>query len=197
MLLRRALRGLNILIGVVLVALAGVFYWYALRPLPKTSGSIAAPVEREVSIERDRLGVPHIRAATLTDAVFAQGFVTAQDRLWQMDMLRRVASGTLSEVTGPATLELDRQARRMRIWRIAREQEDRLDAESRRILAAFARGVNFYLETHVGNLPPGIHRSVLHAPAVDHQRLSAGYLADESNADRIVPERSDQSPNAG
>ena len=59
---------------------------------------------------RDNLGVPHIKAATIEDALFVQGYVTAQDRLWQMDILRRAAAGELSEVVGRATLEMDQRS---------------------------------------------------------------------------------------
>ena len=58
--------------------------------------------------------MPHIRAAGIEDAIFLQGYVTAQDRLWQMDALRRFAAGDLSEVIGKATLETDRETRRLR-----------------------------------------------------------------------------------
>ena len=99
--LNRVLRYLNWLVGVALVVVLGAVYWSVYRVLPKTSGEISAPVRAEASIVRDRLGVPHIRAANLEDALFLQGYATAQDRLWQMDALRRLAGGRLSEIIGP------------------------------------------------------------------------------------------------
>ncbi len=102
---------------------------------------------------RDSLGVPHIAAANWEDALFLQGFVTAQDRLWQMDALRRLAGGDLSEIIGPSTLELDRESRRLRMRRMAEEQTRTLPAADRAVLAAYARGVNYFIETHRGNLP--------------------------------------------
>ena len=71
-------------------------YWIAYRPLAQTSGQILAPVSARATVVRDALGVPHISAANWEDAIFLQGYVTAQDRLWQMDALRRLAAGELS-----------------------------------------------------------------------------------------------------
>ncbi len=103
-------------------------------------------------ISRDALGVPHIEAANWEDAIFLQGFVTAQDRMWQMDALRRLAAGELSEVVGKRALETDEESRRLRMRRMAELQERTLSAEDRQIFAAYARGVNYYLETQRGNL---------------------------------------------
>jgi len=128
-------------------------YWIAYRPLAQTSGQIEAPISTRATVVRDALGVPHIAAANWEDAVFLQGFVTAQDRLWQMDALRRLAAGELSELIGPRTLELDREARRLRMRRIAEEQYRTLPAADRAVLAAYARGVNYFIETHRGLLP--------------------------------------------
>jgi len=152
-LLKRLLRLLNAIIA--LAFLAGLFavYWYACRPLPRTSGTLSAPVSTRASITRDAAGVPHIRAGSIEDALFLQGFATAQDRLWQMDALRRAAAGRLSEVFGPATLAMDRDARRLRMERVADEQAAALTAAERAQFAAYARGVNFYIETHRSRLP--------------------------------------------
>jgi len=149
----RALKFINLSIAVLVVlGLAGV-YWFAYRPLPKTSGQIAAPISAQAAVDRDALGVPHISAARWEDAIFLQGYVTAQDRLWQMDALRRLAAGELSEVLGPSTLELDREARRLRLSRIAEQHVRALPAEDRAVIAAFARGVNYFIETQRGKLP--------------------------------------------
>ena len=133
--------------------LLGVIYWLAYRPLPQTSGQIGAPVSAQATIARDALGVPHIVAGQWEDAVFLQGYATAQDRLWQMDVLRRLAAGELSEVFGPATLELDRESRRLRMRRIAQEHAGTLPTADRAIFAAYARGVNYFIETHRNALP--------------------------------------------
>jgi penicillin amidase len=102
--------------------------------------------------------VPHINAAAWEDAIWLQGYVTAQDRIWQMDALRRLAGGELAEVLGrgnmDAILESDRDARRWGLPRIAEAQERNLTPETRKMIAAYARGVNDWLETHRGKLPP-------------------------------------------
>jgi penicillin amidase len=147
------LRAINLSIAVLLVGLAVGAYWIAWRPLPQASGEIAAPISMRATVSRDALGVPHISAAAWEDAIFLQGYVTAQDRMWQMDALRRLAAGELAEVVGPAALEQDRESRRLRLSRIAEAQAKSLPAETKTIFAAYARGVNYYLETHRGRLP--------------------------------------------
>ncbi len=147
------LRAINLSIAVLLVALVGAAYWLAWRPLPQTSGAIAAPISARATVARDALGVPHISAASWEDAIFLQGYVTAQDRMWQMDGLRRLAAGELAEVVGPSALDQDRESRRLRLSRIAEAQMKTLPPETRAIFAAYARGVNYYLETHRGRLP--------------------------------------------
>lgn len=128
-------------------------YWYVWRPLPKTSGKVYAPVNARAVVSRDALGVPHILAANQQDALFLQGFVTAQDRLFQMDAARRMAAGELAEVVGPGALASDREARRLRLARIAEDYAKNISPEDRAALAAYARGVNFYLEANRGRLP--------------------------------------------
>jgi penicillin amidase len=136
----------------VAAALIGV-YWFVWRPLPVTSGSLAAPIEAQATVTRDALGVPHISAASEQDALFLQGFVTAQDRLWQMDAIRRLAAGELAEIVGPGALNSDREARQMRMRRVAEEHYKAIPENDRAALAAYARGVNFFIETHRGRLP--------------------------------------------
>jgi penicillin amidase len=151
--LNRILRYLNLAILIVLLLAAIAVYWIAWRPLPQTSGFVTVPIGQRATVVRDALGVPHIAAATVEDALFLQGYVTAQDRLWQMDALRRFAAGQLAEVLGPQLLESDREARRFRMDRIAGDQAARLPAADRSVLAAYARGVNCFIETHRGRLP--------------------------------------------
>ena len=146
-------RAINLSIAVLFVALSGAVYWYAIRPLPETSGELTAPISAAATVSRDAIGVPHIQAANWQDAIFLQGYVTAQDRMWQMDALRRLAAGELAEVIGRQALESDEEARRLRLGRIAEETEKTMPARDREVMAAYARGVNFYLETHRGRLP--------------------------------------------
>src|ERR1700692_2904642 len=96
----RTVKTVNIAIAVLLAASLGLVYWYAWRPLPQRSGVIDAPVTAAATVSFDTHGEPHIRAASPEDAFFVQGYVTAQDRLFQMDALRRFASGALAEVLG-------------------------------------------------------------------------------------------------
>jgi penicillin amidase len=111
-LVRTILRLLLWIAGVVVVIVATAIWWYVYRPLPQLDGSVSLPgLMSEVSVERDNWGVPHIRAGSVEDLAEAQGYVMAQDRLWQMDLLRRAARGQLSEVLGPATLEIDKDFR--------------------------------------------------------------------------------------
>lgn len=137
----------------MLIVFLVVVYWVGYRPLPATSGEILAPVSGNATIERDARGVPHITAANWADAIFLQGYVTAGDRLWQMDALRRLAAGDLSEVVGPAALEADRDARRLRMRNAAESALRTLPPADRAVLAAYARGVNYYIETHRGRFP--------------------------------------------
>jgi len=83
----------------------------------------------------------------------AQGYVMAQDRLWQMDLLRRVARGQLSEILGPATLSIDKDFRTLGFSRAAARDVAQLDAESRKLMEAYARGVNAFIEEHQDRLP--------------------------------------------
>ena len=153
MIFRRALRYFNIAVVVALAAAGLAYYWFVERAAPQVSGTLQAPVSARAHVMRDALGVPHIAAATLEDALVLQGYVTAQDRLWQMDGLRRAAAGRLAEVFGPALLEMDRETRRFRLERIAERQEAELPADDRAALAAYARGVNAFIAAHRSRLP--------------------------------------------
>jgi penicillin G amidase len=149
----RLLRLLNLSIAVLLIALLAAGYWYAWRPLAQTSGEITAPISAEARIARDAQGTPHIQAASWQDAIFLEGYAMAQDRLWQMDGMRRRAAGELSEVVGAAAVESDQEARRMNLRQIAESQERALRPEERTVMAAFARGINYFIETHRDRLP--------------------------------------------
>lgn len=125
--------------------------------LPQIDGTIDVPgLSGDVEVIRDPWGVPHIYADNMDDLFFAQGFVQAQDRLWQMDMWRRQGEGRLSEIFGPEMLEHDRAARRFQYrgpWTDA--EFSSYHPEGRRILEAFAAGVNAYIDhaTAEGSLP--------------------------------------------
>ena len=147
----RTVRIINVSIAVVVLLLAVAVYWFAIRPLPKTSGEIQAPIKGAGTIRRDARGVPHVQASCWQDAIFLQGFVTAQDRLWQMDVLRRFGAGELAEVFGPAALREDERARRMRMREIAEQDVSRLRPEDRALMAEYARGVNYFIDRQRGH----------------------------------------------
>jgi penicillin G amidase len=132
--LNRLVRIANI--GVAVLALFVVLgvYWYAIRPLPKTSGEMTAPIGGPATVRRDTRGVPHIEAASWQDAIFLQGYVTAQDRLWQMDGLRRYSAGELAEIFGPALVPTDERSRRMRVRAIAQADTRHLSRSERAVL---------------------------------------------------------------
>jgi len=147
---RRFLRIVNTLIAIVCIVAAIGFYWGFYRALPKTSGSVTTLVTTPVEVSRDDLGIPHIRAKTLDDALFVQGYVTAEDRMFQMDAMRRLAAGDLSEVLGPATLESDRESRRLQLRHAAEQIYATLAEPDKNAMEAYARGVNAYIESHRG-----------------------------------------------
>jgi penicillin G amidase len=115
----------------------------ARRALPQEEGRLEVPGLRgNVEVRRDRWGVPHIRAGERWDLHFAQGFVHAQDRLWQMHFYQRVVSGRLSEFAGDDTLPVDRLLRTLGIRRAAEREEGELEPELRDLLERFCAGVN-------------------------------------------------------
>ena len=131
--------------------IAGVWwlYWIARSPVPQLDGSVSVPgISSKVRVVRDEQGVPTIEAATLEDLFFAQGYVTAQDRLWQMDILRRAAAGELSEVIGEDTVKMDREQRILGLRVAAEAAEKNISARDRAYFDAYARGVNAFLESH-------------------------------------------------
>ena len=123
--------------------------------LAQLDGRIALPgLADSVEIIRDRWGVPHIYARNIDDLFFAQGFVQAQDRLWQMEMYRRTFEGTLSEIMGPAYLTHDRLARLLQFRGPFDDREwTSYHPEGRRIFDAFAAGVNAYIAAAGDRLP--------------------------------------------
>ena len=152
-LVSRVVKAVNIAIALVLAAGLALVYWYVWRPLPERSGSIDAPLAARATVNFDTHGEPHIRAASVEDAFFVQGYVTAQDRLFQMDALRRFAGGSLAEVLGPRLLDSDRESRKLRLRRIAEDAYITLPAADRAAFAAYTRGVNQFIATHLNNLP--------------------------------------------
>src|SRR5208283_4109569 len=122
--MKRFLRHLFLWVFIVLLLTivgGGVWLrWRTRASLPVLDGAISAPgLLASVEVLRDARGVPHIRAQSVADAVFAQGYATAQDRLWQMDLSRRKAEGELSETFGDRTLSLDIESRTLGFPQVA------------------------------------------------------------------------------
>jgi penicillin amidase len=128
----------------LLIVVAGIAGWVTLRgSLAQLDGSHAtSALSAPVSIERDGLGVPTIKGSTRDDVAFGTGFVQAQDRYFQMDLLRRVAAGEMSELVGPGALELDRRNRPHRFRERARKAFNALPALQRRLIEHYTAGVN-------------------------------------------------------
>src|SRR5579862_3102694 len=149
--LRRLLVGAAIVL--LLVAFGG--YLYLRSSLPQADGHIAVRgITGSVTIARDADGVPLISAGDDEDAAFGLGFAHAQDRLFQMEMMRRYGAGRLSEIFGEPTLATDRQMRVLGTYRLAEAEVSQLSAPVRRGIEAYAAGVNAFLATRQGALPP-------------------------------------------
>lgn len=128
-------------------------YFLARSALPQLDGSVALPgIVAKVTVKRDGHGTPTIEASSLDDLFFAQGYVTAQDRLWQMDIMRRAAAGELSEIIGSDTVELDRGQRILGIQVAARSAEKNISPRDREYFDAYTRGVNAFMESHRDHL---------------------------------------------
>ncbi|MFM2093364.1 MAG: Acyl-homoserine lactone acylase QuiP precursor [Planctomycetota bacterium] len=123
------------------------------RRSPKCDGSVLAAVDSEVNIDRDRWGIPHIRGTSCRDLWFGFGYAMAQDRLFQLDYLRRKGMGRLSEILGREGLSLDLIARTVGLNRIAQAELAKLPPETRERLDDFARGINAWI-AQCGDLLP-------------------------------------------
>jgi penicillin G amidase len=158
------------------IALAVVLIWFyraSHTSLAQLDGVITTPgLQAPVSVLRDAHGVPHIAASSLDDLFFAQGYVTAQDRLWQMDMTRRAAAGEMAEILpassapaprvsrstsvvrqSPSWVQYDQQQRLLRLRAVADRVAAQLPDRDRKFFAAYASGVNAYINDHRDNLP--------------------------------------------
>ena len=147
-LLNRLILGLFLTSVVLGLLSAGLAWWVVFRPMPRTAGQArVSGLRQEVTVRRDSMGIPHITARSLADLYFAQGYVTAQDRLWQMDMIRRMAGGSLAEVAGESMLRSDNDKRILGVAGIARSAARELPEQERRLFEAYAAGVNAYITT--------------------------------------------------
>jgi penicillin amidase len=147
---------LLIILAAVLGVLGGAWWLkHAMRDsLPQLDGDIRLPgLSAPVTVHRDQHGVPHIEAATLDDLFEAQGYITAQDRLWQMDMARRMAAGEAAEVLGKRLVDHDRLERVLQMRATAERMAASLPEHDRHFFEDYARGVNEYIDSHRGHLP--------------------------------------------
>src|ERR1035441_7539959 len=151
----------SLIVLLVLVAVAGALWLRSaeMAALPTLDGELSLTISSgsglsaPVLVRRDAHGVPHIEAATQDDLFVAQGYVTAQDRLWQMDAFRRNANGELAELLGPSLVPRDRAQRGLAFLNTARRIYANLDPADRARLDDYARGVNLFIAQHQDSLP--------------------------------------------
>jgi penicillin G amidase len=156
--LSRVLYAIAALILLVVLAFVAGMLWLraaAKASLPQLDGDIhlSGAVSAPVTVRRDQHGVPHIEAASQTDLFVAQGYVTAQDRLWQMDLYRRNAAGELAEVLGGSLVAHDKAQRVLGFRRAAQRIYANLPADDKARLDAYARGVNLFIQQSGSTLP--------------------------------------------
>lgn len=143
----------SILAGVVVIALiaTGFVVYTVQRSFPQLDGEVAvAGLGDGVTVQRDALGIPTITAGTADDLFFAQGYVHAQDRFWEMDFRRHVTSGRLSELFGESQLATDSFLRTLGWRKVAEQEVEALDETTREYYESYADGVNAYLADHDG-----------------------------------------------
>jgi penicillin G amidase len=157
---RRLVVAAGVLLTLVVVAVVGFFLERShignqMRAnLPQLDGSqVVYGLAASVTVQRDAHGVPHIHAGSIDDLVFAQGYITAQDRLWQMEMLRRHAAGQLAEIIGRGMLEHDRLQRTLQLRAAADRAVAVMPADQRHWLEVYARGVNASIAEQHSHLP--------------------------------------------
>lgn len=141
-----------LILGILLSASAG--YYLLKRSLSPVSGRVTAPgLSAPVTVVRDTFGVPHFYANNLTDLGFAVGYVQAQDRLLQIDLSVHLVSGTLSEVIGEDTADLDFYHRTLGFRRWGARALEKLPPEDLALLQAYCKGYNQFVRTHANRLP--------------------------------------------
>jgi penicillin amidase len=182
---------IGICVSVVVILIAGVIigYYLVTRSFPKISGSQSVQeLAQEVKVCRDEYGVPHIIAQSEYDAFFTVGYTHAQDRLWQMDLIRRVGMGRLSEIFGEPALKLDKMFRTLGLWRHAQKLSQSIDEDTRKALQAYTDGVNQFITINAGKYP--IEFDMLNVEPepwrLEHSLLVSRLMAWELNYSRWV-----------
>jgi len=179
----RIWRSVIVLIVLLLAALLAAIWLHSIArsALPQLDGTISVPgLAAPVTVTRDNHGIPTIEADNLHDLFFAQGYVTAQDRLFQMDATRRYAAGELAEVVGESQLEHDRQQRILGMRQAALKMVELLSPAVRAQFEAYARGVNAFIESHRDRLPIEF-RILRYAPkpwTIEDSTLMGAYMVE-------------------
>lgn len=149
---KKTLISLFIVIVIAATASAGVVYYLLRSSLPDHSAAFTREMDEPVTVVRDERGVAHIRADTFPGLFFSQGYVHADERLWQMEFNRRVVQGRLSEILGEELVGTDRFLRKLGLSRVAQRVIDKTSAEGQAVMRHYARGVNARIAE--GRLPP-------------------------------------------
>ena len=151
---RRAWRIAALLLALLILGGALFVYWLVARAQPTLAGTLRLPgLTAPASVVRDASGIPHITARNAHDLYMVQGYVHAQDRLWQIDIFRRAGAGRLSELFGAQTLDADRSLRRLGLNRVAAASLAVSAPDARAALDAYAAGVNAFIDSHRDALP--------------------------------------------
>src|SRR5574341_762802 len=138
---------ITVLLAIIVVGSLYLYFWLK-NSVPVRQGSLVFNgIEKEVELTFDRMGIPQIWAETEHDGYFSLGYLHASDRMFQMDMARRVSQGRLSELLGAITLEMDKKQRQIGHNRLAKGALSQLDEHNRLRLQAYADGVNSYRKT--------------------------------------------------
>lgn len=148
------LKKIGIVLLIVLVVVFALSFWFIIRPWPQMDGTLKIPgLKAKVTILMDKWGTPNIYAQNEHDLFMAQGFLHAQNRMWQMELNRAQGNGRLSSLLGKKVINSDIYLRSFGLRRVAERTWNKLDEDTRRILLAYAAGVNAYLDMHQNNLP--------------------------------------------
>ena len=183
----------GVLAGILVLATAAAFFlvWTVQRSFPQTSGSLALKgLQAQVTVQRDDRGIPTVTADSTHDLFFAQGFVHAQDRFWEMDFRRHVTSGRVAELFGSSQAGTDAFLRTLDWHGIAQQEVDAMDATTRGYYQAYADGVNAYLTDHKG-AEASFEYAVLDltAPRLLPRAVDSGRLRGVAEGDGLGPAR--------
>ncbi len=150
----RIIIGLSAVAAVVLIAVVLLSYYLVTKSFPAADGKEKIRgLKAEVTVYRDEYGVPHIFAESDHDVYAAVGYVHAQERLWQMELERRVGMGRLSEILGPPAVSVDKMFRTLGLYQHVQKIAANLDQPTRDALQAYTDGINQFIATHTGKYP--------------------------------------------